>query len=84
MSDERLSVDEALERIKERVGVADKCPFCGGSVWRKPPDVVQMLAVAPNFPESEELDKNTLLPVPSLLLVCEKCLFIRLHFVPPK
>jgi len=83
------SVTEALEKLQERIGRPVLCPCCGESNWRHARDLISSVGVlvhADDDPDALREDPaRGWANITALVLVCEKCAFIRRHFVnlPP-
>jgi hypothetical protein len=67
-----------LQRVAaalERAGARLDCPSCGGTAWARYPDVVFL-------PESRvEGEISAWAGIPTYVLICYRCGFVRLHSI---
>ncbi len=73
-------VNAAIKRVESIVGGPVACPCCGGTKWAHAIKAVRRVYVTEDDPEpdGEEGDLGSLR---TLVLVCRKCSFVRLHLM---
>jgi hypothetical protein len=67
------TIDDFLKRLKKSVGEGVPCPVCGNTSWFCLPSPVPIVAAG----TGEARTFST------LLMICERCRFIRSHLITP-
>jgi hypothetical protein len=78
------SIDEARQLVEERLGRDVACPCCATSGWQTANDLLLVPANWAHDPEPDtgrEGGPEGWTSLPMLMFVCERCSFVRQHFV---